>query len=482
MTVPAGYRVEGWEVTERIGEGSWGIVYAARRYGRPGSDQPADVALKFFSTAGLAPRQARLLAETAEREVAFSRAASHPHLIRVLGTTVISDSALPALDGAVVLIMERASRSLLDFMNTPDTSASTDAQGEAPVSRMPDAGALLAQICEALDYLHTAGWVHGDLKPGNVLLMADGAVRLADFGLAAQVEGTHGYAPPMGSPDYLPPERSRELLSERGVATRPSLDVWALGVTAHQVLTGGSLPFPGATSGARAAAMHEYGAGRARLRLAPELPAVWHSVISDCLTADPTARAAHTMATLLPRIRAAAAQAGPPRSRRRIRRSAVVAAAALLGAGGTAAALAWSAGSLPWASAVLAPSSDADSKDSTRPSASADPTRVRVFNIDGACKDQTERLPACSLGLARDPHKKYEARNVFMENRVWHGDALTADCVVNDGDRVADETNIGTPVWYRVQLPGVPGTHAWLPSVRTHDRPAVPVCAASALP
>lgn len=484
-TVPAGYRIGEWEVTDFIAAGSWGTVYAARRAapsvkGRPGDEldkEPGEAALKFFSTAGLAPRQARLLAETADREVAFSRTAAHPHLIRVYGTAVISDPGLPGLDGTVVMIMERASRSLLDVLNAPADVpapvapvAPAESGTRTPGPRVPYAGALLVQIAQALAHLHTSGWIHGDLKPGNVLLMADDSVRLADFGLVSRIEGTHGYAPPAGSPDYLPPERSSELLSERGVATRPSLDVWALGVTAHQLLTGGALPFPGSTAGARTAAMHEYGAGRARLRLAPELPAPWHAVIADCLTADPVARAAHTMDTLLPRIEAAAAQAGPPRRGRR-RILIAGAAAVALAAAGAAAIPDWSPDDSPAAPPVAAV-----------PLASVTPEHVRVFNIDGACKTQTERIHACSLGLALDPHRKYDATNVVKEPRVYHGDTLTVDCVVNDGDRVEDETHIGTPRWFRVLLADVPGGHAWLPAVRTHDEPQVPVCPAGTFP
>ncbi|GAA0676219.1 hypothetical protein GCM10010193_31640 [Kitasatospora atroaurantiaca] len=462
-TVPPGYRVGDWEITDFIAAGSWGSVYAARRCGAAAEGEPTEAALKFLSTSGLAPRQARELAETADREVAFSRSDAHPHLIRVYDTAVVSDPELPAVDGAVVLIMERADRSLLDLLAQSPTSStgtgSTEADADTPAKPGPPTpapGTLLVQIGEALAHLHASGWIHGDLKPGNILLMADGTIRLADFGLAARIEGTHGYAPPMGSPDYLPPERRTEQLSERGVPTRPSLDVWAFGVTAHQLLTGGSFAFPGATPAARAAAVHEYGAGRTRLRLAPELSPAWHAILADCLAADPSVRAAHTMESLLPRIRAAA-EGTQARARWRPR-AILLAAGALLTAAGIAAALLW-------------PSVGGDQN---RPTTA----QVRVFNIDGSCKDQSERMRACSLGLARDPHRKYDADNV-VGHRVWHADVLTTDCVVNDGDRVEDETGIGTPRWFRVQLDDIPEGHAWLPSVRTHDDPQIPVCATS---
>ncbi|MEO3869461.1 helix-turn-helix transcriptional regulator [Nonomuraea sp. B12E4] len=101
---------------------------------------------------------------------------------------------------------------------------------------------------------------------------------------------------------------------------------------------------------------------------------------------------------------------------------------------------------------------------------------VRVYNIESGCRVRAERVPACSMGLARDPRLKYAAGNV-VDHRVWHGDLLRTDCVLYDGDRVEDETGVGTTRWFRVLLDDVPGGHAWLPAVRTHDNPKLPVCA-----
>ncbi|SDI59916.1 Helix-turn-helix domain-containing protein [Nonomuraea jiangxiensis] len=100
---------------------------------------------------------------------------------------------------------------------------------------------------------------------------------------------------------------------------------------------------------------------------------------------------------------------------------------------------------------------------------------VRVYNVEQGCRTRAERIPACSMGLARDPRLKYAAGNV-VAHRVWHGDVLRTDCVLYDGDRVEDETGVGTTRWFRVLLDDVPGGYGWLPAVRTHDNPKLPVC------
>ncbi|GGW84051.1 hypothetical protein GCM10010297_00740 [Streptomyces malachitofuscus] len=81
--------------------------------------------------------------------------------------------------------------------------------------------------------------MHGDLKPANVLLMADGSVRLADFNTAAELEGAHAYA-----------VRSR---------------------------------FRGGTTEARADAAMRYARGAEELRLSAGLPEDWREIVPNCL-------------------------------------------------------------------------------------------------------------------------------------------------------------------------------------------------------
>lgn len=191
--LPPGSRVGDWVVTGPIGAGGWSTVYAARPAGsRPGR---ARVALKIMPTAGLAPLQARRIVESARREVELGRGAGHPRLIGLLESFVLTSPDRPSLEGAIVLVMERAAGSLRELVDA----------GAHEVDR----GRLVAGICEGLAHLHRSGWVHADLKPENVLLGEDRSVKLSDFGLATELTGTHGHVPPLGTLDYFPPERWR---------------------------------------------------------------------------------------------------------------------------------------------------------------------------------------------------------------------------------------------------------------------------------
>ncbi|MCM3298708.1 protein kinase [Streptomyces sp. R02] len=328
VPVPKGYRVGAWEVREPIATGAFGSVYAGRRTGG-GTDGPREVALKFLPTGTRTPRQLHHLRELAEREVDVLRRLKQPRLIRMVETLTVDDPGRPELDGSTVLVLEKAEGSLSALL---------------AVTPRPDAGpGLLAQICEGLAQLHRAGWVHGDLKPANVLLMADGSVRLADFNMAAELEGTHAYTSAFSTPDYTPPELLWSGIGERGRRIRASADVWAFGVLAHLVLTG-AFPLPGATPAARRTAAAAYASGTDELRLSAGLPDAWRDVVRACLTRTHAERIG--VEDLLRRVREAAGAGRPlrlprllPAGRRRSRRSVAVSAAlatatvALLGYG-----------------------------------------------------------------------------------------------------------------------------------------------------
>ncbi|MGW2386490.1 protein kinase domain-containing protein [Streptomyces sp. NPDC001658] len=320
LTVPEGYRVGPWTVGATVGSGAFGTVCAATRETGGDDGTPSRAALKFLPTGTRTPRQLRHLRDLAERETALLRRVREPRLIRMYDVLTVDDPDHPDLDGATVLVLERAERSLEDLL------------AERPEAAREAGPALLAQVCEGLVQLHRAGWVHGDLKPANVLLMADGTARLADFSTAAELEGTHAYAPPFATPDHSPPELLRPTHGERGTRTRPTADIWAFGVLAHLVLAG-THPLPGATVAARKEAAVRYARRAEDLRLSPRLPAAWRPVVADCLARTHAERAAHDAESLLPRVVEAAREAALPHCAAPRRRFLSVApAAAVLGA------------------------------------------------------------------------------------------------------------------------------------------------------
>ncbi|WP_399887776.1 protein kinase [Streptomyces sp. BBFR51] len=342
VPVPKGYRIGPWEVRDPVASGAFATVYEAvghtsgtstdapRRTSDAG-ELPQRAALKFLPTGTRTPRQLHHLRDLAEREVQLLRRLRSPRLIRMYDALTVDDPDHPELDGASVLVLERAEGSLDAVL------ARTPAPESGP--------ALLAQICEGLHQLHHAGWVHGDLKPANVLLMADGSARLADFNMASELEGTHAYAPGFATPDYTPPELLWPEVDERGTRIRPSADVWAFGVLAHVVLTG-AFPLPGGSSEARSDAAMRYARGREELRLSPGLSDAWRDILRDCLAPTHAERATDT-AALLRRVEEAAGTSRTPRlprlRPRRWRRPALSAAlaAAVVGAAALVYATPW---------------------------------------------------------------------------------------------------------------------------------------------
>ena len=164
---------------------------------------------------------------------------------------------------------------------------------------------VVAEIAAALDAVHAQGFVHRDVKPGNVLVTGvppDERLYLTDFGLAKQMcdgsdlTGIGGY---VGTPDYIPPEQ----VSGDGVDARS--DVYALGCLLYELLTG-TVPFPRENHVLTIFA-HLSLPVPVPSEVAPDVPATFDAVIAAAMSKDPSAR--YRSAGELARAAAAAAHA-----------------------------------------------------------------------------------------------------------------------------------------------------------------------------
>jgi serine/threonine-protein kinase len=141
-----------------------------------------------------------------------------------------------------------------------------------------------ARVADALDYVHFNAMLHRDVKPANVMLSRDGEVKLMDFGIAKGEDDPALTRVGMlvGSPSYMAPE----VLG--GEEAGPAADVWALGVTLYELLTG-EKPFRGATADELFAAIRRGRFRRIRAH-APKCPWRTARAVERCLAARPARR------------------------------------------------------------------------------------------------------------------------------------------------------------------------------------------------
>lgn len=96
---------------------------------------------------------------------------------------------------------------------------------------------------------------------------------------------------------------------------------------------------------------------------------------------------------------------------------------------------------------------------------------LTVYNAEAAC--QPMRTMECALGLAHNPYAVYHSPG-NSAGKVWHGDHLSASCVVVDGTLVQDESGVSSRRWYLVTT--TDGNRAWLPGVRTRNTTDIRTC------
>jgi serine/threonine protein kinase len=217
-------------------------------------------------------------AEAFLAEATRTRAIEHANVVRVLDFGIDGDDCY--------LVMER-----LDGESLAERLARTGPLDEAALR------ALGAAIADGLAAAHDRGIIHRDLKPANVMLAADGAPKIVDFGIARQLaaDGAIVTGSRIGTLAYMAPEQLA------GGLVAPCVDVWALGVLLYEACAG-RLPFADFADG-RAPQLVD---AAPRLRSLSAVSAAFDALVAACLERDPRDRPA-SMRELAEALRAAPA-------------------------------------------------------------------------------------------------------------------------------------------------------------------------------
>jgi serine/threonine-protein kinase len=252
-------RIEGYDVEAVLGRGGMGVVYRARH-----RKLNRTVALKMILAGAYAssPDRARF-----QREAEAVAALRHPNVVQVY------DSG--EAGGRPYFAME-----FVEGGTLADKLAGT------PLPARPAAD-LVAALAGAVQAAHACGVVHRDLKPANVLLTADGTPKVTDFGLARHVEAGPGLTlsgTRVGTPSYMAPEQALG----RSRAIGPATDIYALGATLYELLTGRP-PFQG-ESAAETERQVIAADPVSPSRLNPRVPRDLETICLKCLHKDPARR------------------------------------------------------------------------------------------------------------------------------------------------------------------------------------------------
>lgn len=199
-----------------------------------------------------------------EREAQAIARLEHPHIVRLYryGET----------QGVLYMAMQ--------YIEGSDLGSVLDAyHADHEFISLADASRIIREVCLALDYAHSKGVIHRDVKPSNIMLDHQGQAYVTDFGLALLTEtGTRGEV--FGSPRYIAPEQA---ISSAGAV--PQSDLYAVGIILYEMLTG-RWPFD-AENPMDLAMLHITEQPQPPRQLRPDISAELEAVILKAIAKEP---------------------------------------------------------------------------------------------------------------------------------------------------------------------------------------------------
>jgi eukaryotic-like serine/threonine-protein kinase len=250
-----------YPLVREIGSGATSSVYLARDpFNR------RDVAIKvFLFDPDADPHNERMKHKAFVAEASLAGKLNHPHIVDIFDAVVEPDHSY--------LVMEYVPGTTLEAHASVSTLLALHKVVE-----------IIFKCIRALEYAFQHGIIHRDIKPGNILLSAQGETKVSDFGASFQHRPGHTTTQiaGIGSPAYMSPEQVRmEPLTQQ-------TDIYSLGVTMYRLLTG-RLPYNATTQAALAyAIMSTPAAAPATLR--PDLPPILDRIVLRAIAKDPLQR------------------------------------------------------------------------------------------------------------------------------------------------------------------------------------------------
>ena len=250
-----------YPVIREIGRGGTSRVFLARD---PFAER--EVAIKVLQFAKDAdPETERMMHKAFVAEASLAGKLNHPHIVDIYDAVVEPDRSY--------LVMEYVPGKTLDEHASPSNLL--------PLVKVVE---IIFKCIRALEYAFQHGVIHRDIKPGNVLLSADGETKVGDFGASfqqrladktTQIKG-------VGSPAYMSPEQLRmEKLSHQ-------TDIYSLGITMFRLLTG-RLPFEAGSHVALTYAILNTPPPKPSSHR-PELPPLLDEIVMKAIQKNPAAR------------------------------------------------------------------------------------------------------------------------------------------------------------------------------------------------
>src|SRR5436309_167708 len=251
-----------YEIVRELGKGAMGIVYLAKDplIGRL-------VALKTIRVQNGDDDEAKEFQQRFVREAQEAGILNHPAIVTV------HDIGQDEPSGVSFIAME-----YVEGNNLKEILA----QGR-PLS-FDEIGDIIAQVADALDFAHSKGIVHRDVKPANIILVDGNRAKITDFGIAKIATGgnltTTGQF--LGTPNYMAPEQIR------GAPVDGRTDIFSLGICLYECLTRRK-PFGGdSLTSISYKIVHE--AFPPLHDINPQIPDGYEEIVAHCLAKDPSKR------------------------------------------------------------------------------------------------------------------------------------------------------------------------------------------------